>query len=39
MGSFIEQTENEQGLLVGDGDLIDTNFSSLLKKGLEGVMR
>ena len=39
MGSFIEQTENEQGLLVGDGDLIDTNFSAVLKKGLEGVMR
>lgn len=39
MGSFIEQMENEQGLVVGDGDKIDTNFSAVLKKGLDGVMR
>jgi predicted RNA methylase len=39
MGSFIEQMENEQGLAVSDGDLINTDFSEVLKKGLEGVMR
>ena len=39
MGSFIEQMENEQGLLVGDGDTIDMNFSAVLRKGLDGVMR
>ncbi|MBA2611301.1 MAG: strawberry notch C-terminal domain-containing protein [Bacteroidetes bacterium] len=39
MGSFIEQMENEQGLLVSDGDTIDANFSAVLRKGLDGVMR
>ncbi len=39
MGSFIEQMENEQGLPVGDGDLINNDFSEVLRKGLDGVMR
>ena len=39
MGSFIEQMETDKGLLVSDGDLIDTNFSAVLRKGLEGIMR
>jgi hypothetical protein len=39
MGSFIEQMENDKGLLVGDGDLINTDFSEVLRKGLDGVMR
>jgi hypothetical protein len=39
MGSFIEQLENENGLSVGDGDLIDTDFAEVLRKGLDGIMR
>jgi hypothetical protein len=39
MGSFIEQMENEQGLAVGDGDLINTDFAEVLRRGLDGVMR
>ncbi len=39
MGSFIEQMENEKGLSVGDGDLINMDFSEVLKRGLNGVMR
>lgn len=39
MGSFIEQMENEQGLPVGDGDLINNDFAEVLRRGLDGVMR
>lgn len=39
MGSFIEQMENEQGLAVSDGDFINNDFSEVLRKGLNGVMR
>jgi len=39
MGSFIEQTENEQGAPVTDGDVIKTDFSEVLRKGLNGVLR
>jgi hypothetical protein len=39
MGSFIEQMENEAGLPVSDGDVINADFSEVLKRGLEGVMR
>lgn len=39
MGSFIEQMENEQGLAVGDGDLINMDFAEVLRRGLDGVMR
>ena len=39
MGSFIEQMENESGMPVGDGDLINADFSEVLKRGLDGIMR
>ncbi len=39
MGSFIEQMENDKGLPVTDGDVINADFSEVLKKGLEGVMK
>lgn len=39
MGSFIEQLENENGMPVGDGDVINADFAEVLKKGLAGVMR
>jgi len=39
MGSFIEQMENERGLPVSDGDTINADFSEVLQKGLEGVLR
>lgn len=39
MGSFIEQMVSESGLSVDDGDTIKADFSIVLEKGLEGVMR
>ena len=39
MGSFIEEMENEQGLAVSDGDLINTDFAEVLRRGLDGIMR
>lgn len=39
MGSFIESMENEHGSPVGDGDTINADFSEVLKRGLEGVLR
>lgn len=39
MGSFIESMVNENGQTVSDGDVIPTDFSLVLKKGLDGVMR
>ena len=39
MGSFIEQMETENGISVKDGDSIRTDFSEVLRKGLEGVLR
>lgn len=39
MGSFIEQMENEKGLPVSDGDLINNDFAEVLRRGLDGVMR
>lgn len=39
MGSFIEQHELEEGINVKDGDTIRTDFSEVLRKGLEGVLR
>lgn len=39
MGSFIEQMENKNGTPVGDGDTINTDFTEVLKRGLESVMR
>ncbi|MBL4862992.1 MAG: strawberry notch C-terminal domain-containing protein [Crocinitomicaceae bacterium] len=39
MGSFIEQMEDENGLPVVVGDTVKADFSIVLEKGLEGVMR
>jgi hypothetical protein len=39
MGSFIETLENEQGLPVSDGDVINADFSEVLKRGLDGILR
>jgi predicted RNA methylase len=39
MGSFIEQMENDSGLAVGDGDTINADFSVVLQKGLDGILR
>lgn len=39
MASFIEGMENAQGLPVGDGDTINTDFSEVLRRGLDGIMR
>lgn len=39
MGSFVEQMASEEGLSVKDGDTIRTDFSEVLRKGLEGVLR
>lgn len=39
MGSFIEQMENDKGLPVSDGDIIHADFSEVLLKGLNGVLR
>jgi hypothetical protein len=39
MGSFIEQMENERGMPVSDGDTINADFSEVLLRGLQGVMR
>jgi len=39
MGSFIESMENEQSVPVGDGDTINTDFSEVLKRGLDGILR
>lgn len=39
MGSFIEGMENEEGLLVSDGDTINTDFAEVMKRGLDGIMR
>jgi len=39
MGSFIEQMENEKGLPVSDGDVINADFSEVLMRGLDGILR
>lgn len=39
MGSFIEGMENEHGMLVSDGDTINADFTEVLKRGLDGVLR
>ncbi|HWJ26223.1 MAG TPA: hypothetical protein VNS32_06750, partial [Flavisolibacter sp.] len=38
MGSFIEGMENEQGMLVSDGDTINADFTEVLKRGLDGIL-
>lgn len=39
MGSFVEQMENELGMPVKDGDTINADFSEVLQRGLDGVLR
>lgn len=39
MGSFIESMENEHGMPVSDGDTINTDFTEVLRRGLDGIMR
>ncbi len=39
MGSFIEGMESEHGMPVADGDTINTDFSEVLRRGLDGIMR
>ncbi len=39
MGSFIEQMENEKGMAVSDGDTINTDFTEVLRRGLDGILR
>lgn len=39
MGSFIEGMENEQGLSVSDGDTINADFTEVLRRGLDGILR
>lgn len=39
MGSFIESMENDRGIPVADGDTINADFSEVLKRGLDGILR
>jgi phage N-6-adenine-methyltransferase len=39
MGSFIETMENDKGMPVGEGDTINADFSEVLKRGLDGILR
>lgn len=39
MGSFIESMENEHGMPASDGDTINTDFTEVLRRGLDGIMR
>ncbi|OSZ81929.1 hypothetical protein CAP35_01265 [Chitinophagaceae bacterium IBVUCB1] len=39
MGSFLEDMTDEKGLPVSDGSVIVPDFSEVLRKGLDGVMR
>lgn len=39
MGSFIEGIENDKGLPVSDGDTINADFTEVLKRGLDGILR
>ncbi|HMX00911.1 MAG TPA: strawberry notch family protein [Cyclobacteriaceae bacterium] len=39
MGSFIEQMETDAGMAVTDGDTINADFSVVLQKGLDGILR
>ncbi|TCZ68345.1 JAB domain-containing protein [Flaviaesturariibacter aridisoli] len=39
MGSFIEGMENNFGAPVADGDTINADFSEILKRGLDGILR
>jgi P-loop containing NTP hydrolase pore-1/C-terminal domain on Strawberry notch homologue len=39
MGSFLEEILNNEGLNINDGQIIKTDFSTVLNKGLDSVMR
>ncbi|HTA61521.1 MAG TPA: strawberry notch family protein, partial [Bacteroidia bacterium] len=39
MGSFIEQMEDEHGMPVTDGSTINADFSEVLMRGLDGILR
>ena len=39
MGSFIEQMETEHGTPVTDGSIINADFSEVLMRGLDGILR
>ncbi len=39
MGSFIEEMEDERGMPVSNGSVIDLDFARVLQKGLDGVLR
>jgi hypothetical protein len=39
MGSFVEGIENEHGMPVSDGDTINADFTEVLKRGLDGILR
>lgn len=39
MGSFLENMEDEKGLPVSDGSIINADFSEVLLRGLDGVLR
>lgn len=39
MGSFIESMENDKGFPVSDGDTINADFTEVLKRGLDGILR
>ncbi len=39
MGSFIEDMEDQNGLPVQNGSVINTDFTEVLQKGLDGILR
>jgi hypothetical protein len=39
MGAFLETMETAQGITAGDGDTISADFTEVLRRGLDGVMR
>jgi len=39
MGSFLEDMTNDNGMPVGPGDVIPADFNTVMRKGLEGVLR
>lgn len=39
MGAFLEDMEDDRGLPVSEGSIINPDFSEVLRRGLEGVMR
>lgn len=39
MGSFLESMENEQGINVSEGDIINADFGEVLCRALDGVFR